>query len=452
MECRIVAQVGDIWVGGPSGRRRLSAKEHKETYTGVQISPYPLTKIKNNYYGIGDKNLDHKELGKQLNLFCFSDAVGKGLPLWLPNGAIIREELISYLKKIQLKMGYKGVVSPHIANKKLYQISGHYDKYKDHSFGEMCCDDESYLIKPMNCPHHCEMFKSQPRSYKELPLRYAEFGQVYRYEDSGALNGLLRVRSFCVDDSHMFCMPEQVKDEISNVIKLVLQVFGKFNFKEYKAQISLRDKSNKEKYIGSDEVWENAENALIEVAKANNLNIQIEEGEAAFYGPKIDFIVKDSLNREWQLGTVQLDYNLPEKFELEYIDSDGKLKRPVMIHRAPFGSLERFIAIILEQFQGKLPVWLMPEQVRVLPISDKFKGYAEDINSKLLDIDIRSSVDNRSESLSRKIKDSQLNYLPYIIIIGEQEVKSEILAIRGRNGMYKLCLDEFIKMIKNDNL
>lgn len=376
--------------------------------------------------------------------------MGKGLPLWLPNGAIIREELIAFLKKKQLKMGYKGVVSPHIGNKKLYQISGHYDKYKDHSFGEICCDDESYLLKPMNCPHHCEIYKSDPRSYRDLPLRFAEFGQVYRYEDSGAINGLLRSRSFCQDDAHLFCRPDQVKNEISEIIKLVLFVFNKFDFKDFKAQISLRDKLDLSKYIGSDEVWEIAESSLIEVTKENNLNIQIEYGEAAFYGPKIDFMVKDSLDREWQLGSIQLDYNLPEKFELEYVDSDGLMKRPVMIHRAPFGSLERFIAIILEQYQGKLPFWLSPEQIRILPISDKYKDFAEKVNQILLDKDIRSSVDNRNESLNKKIKDYQLNWVPFGIIIGEREVNSNILSIRSREGeKYDLDIDQFINLVSN---
>jgi len=379
-----------------------------------------------------------------LNLFHFSEEVGKGLPLWLPNGAIIREELISFLKKIQIRMGYKGVVTPHIGNVNLYKISGHYEKYKEHSFGEICCGEDAYLLKPMNCPHHCEIYKSQNRSYRDLPLRFAEFGQVYRYEDSGAINGLLRARTFCQDDAHLFCREDQVEEEISNILKLVLHVFDKFNFKEYRAQISLRDKNNKEKYIGSDAVWDSAESALIKVAKENNLNIQIEEGEAAFYGPKIDFMVKDSLGREWQLGTVQLDYNLPEKFQLEYIDSDNLPKRPVMIHRAPFGSVERFIAILLEQYQGKLPFWLSPEQVRILPISDKFNDYCDEINKFLLDVDIRSSIDKRSESLSKKIKDAQLNYLPFMIIIGQKEVDSKILSIRSLDGVnYQLDINSF---------
>lgn len=374
--------------------------------------------------------------------------MGKGLPLWLPNGAIIREELISYLKKIQLKMGYKGVVTPHIGNIKLFQISGHYSKYREHSFGDICCDDESYMLKPMNCPFHCEIYKSQPRSYKDLPLRFAEFGQVYRYEDSGAINGLLRARSFCQDDAHLFCRADQINQEISNIIKLVLLVFGEFNFKDFRAQISLRDKNNKDKYIGSDEAWEIAENALIEVAKQNNLNISIEEGEAAFYGPKIDFMVKDALDREWQLGTVQLDYNLPEKFELEYVNSDGLMSRPVMIHRAPFGSLERFIAILLEQSQGKLPIWLSPEQVRILPLSDKFNDYCNELNNKLLDRDIRSSVDDRRETLGKKIKEGQLKYVPYLIIVGQKEIESNMLSIRHENNSLNLSIEEFTLKFK----
>ena len=376
--------------------------------------------------------------------------MGKGLPLWLPKGAIIREELISYLKKIQLKLGYQGVVSPHIANVNLYKISGHYEKYKDHAFGEICCPNEdSYMLKPMNCPHHCQIYKSEPRSYRDLPLRFAEFGQVYRFEDSGAVNGLLRARSFCQDDAHLFCRPDQVQHEIDNIIKLVLYVFNEFGFKDYKAQISLRDKNNKSKYIGSDEIWELAESSLIEVANKNGLKIQIEEGEAAFYGPKIDFMVKDSLNREWQLGSIQLDYNLPDKFELEYVDSNGKLNRPVMIHRAPFGSLERFIAILLEQYQGKLPFWLSPEQVVILPISDKFNDYAEKVKMNLLDRDIRASVDNRSERLQRKIRDVKINLIPYMIIIGEKEVQSDILSIRSREDIEeKIKIEDFIKKVK----
>lgn len=331
-------------------------------------------------------------------------------------------------------MGYKGVVSPHIGNIKLFQTSGHYSKYREHSFGDICCGDESYMLKPMNCPFHCEIYKSQPRSYRDLPLRFAEFGQVYRFEDSGALNGLLRVRSFCQDDAHLFCRPDQINQEINNIIKLVLMVFGEFNFNEFKVQISLRDKNNKDKYIGSDEVWDIAEKSLIEVVKENNLNYSVEEGEAAFYGPKIDFMVKDSLGRDWQLGTVQLDYNLPEKFELDYIDSDNKGKRPVMIHRAPFGSIERFIAILLEVSQGKLPFWLSPEQVRILPISDSFNEYSESINNNLIDLGIRSMVDNRRETLSKKIKDAQNNFIPYMLIIGKKEIESGILSIRSRNG------------------
>lgn len=347
-------------------------------------------------------------------------------------------------------MGYKGVVTPHIGNIKLFQISGHYSKYREHSFGDICCGEhESYMLKPMNCPFHCEIYKSQPRSYKDLPLRFAEFGQVYRYEDSGAVNGLLRARSFCQDDAHLFCRQDQINQEINNIIKLVLLVFGEFNFKDFRAQVSLRDKSNKDKYIGSDEAWEIAENALIEVAKENNLSFSLEEGEAAFYGPKIDFMVKDALDREWQLGTVQLDYNLPEKFELEYINADGEVERPVMIHRAPFGSLERFIAIILEQSQGKLPIWLSPEQVRILPLSDKFVDFCNELNNYLLDKEIRSSIDNRRETLNKKIKDAQLNYVPYMVIIGQKEVESGILSIRDRDGInHNLNLENFLIKLK----
>lgn len=347
-------------------------------------------------------------------------------------------------------MGYQGVVSPHIANVNLYKISGHYEKYKDHSFGEICCPGEdSYMLKPMNCPHHCQIYKSEPRSYKDLPLRFAEFGQVYRYEDSGAINGLLRARGFCQDDAHLFCRPDQVQDEINKIIKLVLHVFNEFGFDKYKAQISLRDDSNKSKYIGSDDVWEQAESSLLNVAVQNGLNIQIEKGEAAFYGPKIDFMVNDSLGREWQLGSIQLDYNLPEKFELNYINSNGELSRPVMIHRAPFGSLERFIAILLEHYQGKLPFWLSPEQVVILPISEKFNDFSEEIKEKLLDMEIRAHVDSRSERIQRKVRDAQISHIPYMIIIGKEEVESDILSIRSREGeRYKIKMNDFLKKLK----
>ncbi len=392
--------------------------------------------------------LDHKEIGKQLDIFCFSENVGKGLPMWLNNGVIIRDELISYLKKIQLRMGYQSVISPHIGNKKLYEISGHYEKYKDHSFGEISCPDgESYMLKPMNCPHHCQIYKNEPRSYRDLPLRLSEFGQVYRYEDSGSINGLLRARGFCQDDAHLFCMEDQVESEISKIIQLVIQVFNKFNFKNYKAQISLRDNSSK--YIGSDDNWNKSEKSLIDACIKNKLEYNIEKGEAAFYGPKIDFMVNDSLGREWQLGSIQLDYNLPERFDLLYVGSDSKMYRPVMIHRAPFGSLERFIAILLEESQGNLPFWISPIQVSILSVSEKSKNYASSIHDIMLDSDIRAKLDNRNERLDRKILDSKLYKVPYIVVIGKEEESNGYLSIRDReDNIYKMNINNFLEFIK----
>src|ERR1035437_1515725 len=378
------------------------------------------------------KKRDHRKLGKELELFMFSEKVGAGLPMWLPKGTMLRERLENFLKKAQIKSGYMPVVTPHIGNKQLYVTSGHYEKYGADSFQSIKTpqEGEEFFLKPMNCPHHCEIYKSKPRSYKDLPVRLAEFGTVYRYEQSGDLSGLTRVRGFTQDDAHLFCRPDQVKEEFIKVIDLVLYVFRALDFTDYDAQISLRDPENKSKYIGSDENWEKAENAIIEAAKERNLNTVVELGEAAFYGPKLDFMVKDALGRKWQLGTIQVDYNLPERFELEYVDSDNTRKRPVMIHRAPFGSMERFIAVLIENCADNFPLWLAPLQVKVLPISDKYSEYAHKIASMLKDADIRAEVDDRNEKIGRKIRDTELMKTPYMLVVGEKEMNENTVSVR----------------------
>lgn len=378
------------------------------------------------------KKRDHRKLGKELELFTFSEKVGMGLPLWLPKGAMLRERLENFMRKAQVRAGYEQVITPHIGSKQLYVTSGHWDKYGQDSFRPIYTphEGEEYLLKPMNCPHHCEIYKSKPRSYKDLPVRLAEFGTVYRYEQHGELHGLTRVRGFTQDDAHLFCRPDQVKDEFKKVIDLVLYVFNALGFSEYTAQISLRDPENKTKYIGTDEAWEKAEQAIIEAAAEKGLNTVTELGEAAFYGPKLDFMVRDALGRKWQLGTIQVDYNLPERFELEYTGSDNQKYRPVMIHRAPFGSMERFVAVLLEHCGGKFPLWLSPEQVVVLPISEKFKDYAENVSQLLNYHDIRSFVDNRDEKIGRKIRDAEIQKTPYMLIIGEKEVTDSVVSVR----------------------
>jgi len=400
------------------------------------------------------KKRDHRKLGKELELFAFSDKVGQGLPLWLPKGAVMRQKLIDFLQKAQLKAGYEPVVTPHIANKKLYITSGHYDKYGADSFQpiETPVEDEEFMLKPMNCPHHCEIYKTKPRSYKDLPIRYAEFGTVYRYEQSGELHGLTRVRGFTQDDAHLFCRPEQVKDEFKKVIDLVLYVFGSLGFDEYTAQVSLRDKEDREKYIGTDENWELAEAAILEAAEEKGLKTIIEYGEAAFYGPKLDFMVKDALGRKWQLGTIQVDYNLPERFELEYTGSDNQKHRPVMIHRAPFGSLERFIAVLLEHSGGDLPLWLAPEQFIVLPVSEKYEEYAQNLLDSLNNSDICGLIDSRDEKMGRKIRDAELKKFPYMLIVGEQEVESGTLSVRKRGGedLGSLSIESFRKILNKE--
>jgi len=380
------------------------------------------------------KRRDHRKLGKELELFTFSQRVGQGLPLWLPKGAALRERLENFLKKAQRKSGYEQVITPHIGSKELYVTSGHYEKYGADSFQPIKTPDanEEFLLKPMNCPHHCEIFKSRPRSYKDLPARFAEFGTVYRYEQSGELHGLTRVRGFTQDDAHIFCMQDQVKDEFKKVIDLVLYIFKTLHFENFKAQISLRDPNNPSKYIGSDENWEKAENAIIEAAAEKGLPTFVEYGEAAFYGPKLDFMVQDALGREWQLGTIQVDYNLPERFELEYTGSDNQKHRPVMIHRAPFGSMERFVAVLLEHCAGDFPLWLATDQVAILPISDKFNEYAEKVSDLLNNSDIRGFVDDRNEKIGKKIREAELKKIPFMLIVGEKEAENGEVSVRQR--------------------
>ena len=400
------------------------------------------------------KKRDHRKLGKELELFTFSQRVGQGLPLWLPKGAALRERLENFLKRAQKKAGYDGVITPHIGNKELYVCSGHYAKYGKDSFQPINTPEEGeeYLLKPMNCPHHCELYKATPKSYKELPVRYAEFGTVYRYEQSGELHGLTRVRGFTQDDAHIFCTPDQLKDEFKNVIDLVLYIFKTLDFTDYVAQVSLRDPEKPEKYIGSDENWVKAESAIIEAADEKGLNTVVEYGEAAFYGPKLDFMVKDALGRSWQLGTIQVDYNLPERFELEYKGSDNENHRPVMIHRAPFGSMERFVAVLLEHCGGNFPLWLTPEQVKILPVSDKYNDYAQEIAQFLEISDIRALVDDRNEKIGRKIRDAEVTKIPYMLIVGEKEATSGELSVRrhGQGDLGTMTREQFVKSIEEE--
>lgn len=399
------------------------------------------------------KRRDHRKLGKELELFTFSQRVGQGLPLWLPKGAALRERLENFLKKAQRKSGYEQVITPHIGSKELYVTSGHYEKYGADSFQPIRTPDvnEEFLLKPMNCPHHCEIFKSKPRSYKDLPARFAEFGTVYRYEQSGELHGLTRVRGFTQDDAHIFCTQDQVKEEFKKVIDLVLYIFKTLHFDNYKAQISLRDPGNPAKYIGSDENWEKAEGAIIEAAEEKGLPTVVEYGEAAFYGPKLDFMVQDALGREWQLGTIQVDYNLPERFELEYTGSDNQKHRPVMIHRAPFGSMERFVAVLLEHCAGDFPLWLTTEQVAILPISDKYNEYAEKVLDLLNNSDIRAFVDDRNEKIGKKIRDNELKKIPFMLIVGEKEAENEEVAVRQRSkgDLGSMSTEAFTKIVED---
>jgi threonyl-tRNA synthetase len=397
------------------------------------------------------KRRDHRKLGKELELFTFSQKVGSGLPLWLPKGAALRERLENFLKRAQRKAGYEQVITPHIGNKDLYVTSGHYEKYGADSFQPIKTPDpnEEFLLKPMNCPHHCEIFKSRPRSYKDLPARFAEFGTVYRYEQSGELHGLTRVRGFTQDDAHIFCMQDQVKDEFKKVIDLVLYIFKTLDFQNFKAQISLRDPENPTKYIGSDENWAKAESAIIEAAAEKNLPTVVELGEAAFYGPKLDFMVQDALGREWQLGTIQVDYNLPERFELEYTGADNQKHRPVMIHRAPFGSMERFVAVLLEHCAGDFPLWLTTEQVAILPISDKYNDYAKDVLELLNNSDIRGFVDDRNEKIGKKIREAELKKIPFMLVVGEKEAEEKQVSVRqrGEGDKGSMAVDAFATLV-----
>ena len=431
------------------------ADQNKKQLTRVYGISFPKQKELNEYLNLIEeaKKRDHRKLGKQLELFTFSNKVGLGLPLWLPKGTELRERLESFLKKAQKKAGYKQVISPHIGNKDLYETSGHYQKYGESSFKPIStpADGEEFLLKPMNCPHHCEMYNSKQWSYKELPVRYAEFGTVYRYEQSGELHGLTRVRGFTQDDAHIFCTEEQLNSEFKNVIDLVLYVFSSLGFKDFTTQISLRDTNNSEKYIGSDEVWETAENAIINATKEKDLKYKVVYGEAAFYGPKLDFMVKDALGREWQLGTIQVDYNLPERFKLSYIDNKNNIKRPVMIHRAPFGSMERFIAILIEHTAGNFPLWLTSNQLTLISVGEKHKKYTEKVLKLLENDEIRALADTRNETVGKKIREAELNKIPFMIIIGDNEIKNNMFAVRGHGGKDygEKSIKELIKFIND---
>ena len=415
------------------------ANQDNKQLTRIYGISFPKQKELNEYLNLIEeaKKRDHRKIGKQLGLFTFSDKVGLGLPMWLPKGAELRERLENFLKKAQKIAGYQQVISPHIGNKELYEISGHYSKYGESSFKPISTpsDGEEFLLKPMNCPHHCEIYKSKKWSYKDLPVRYAEFGTVYRYEQSGELHGLTRVRGFTQDDAHIFCTQEQLNNEFKGVIDLVLHVFTSVGFKNFTTQVSLRDKKNTEKYIGDEETWENAEKAIINAAKEKNLDFTIVEGEAAFYGPKLDFMVKDAIGREWQLGTIQVDYNLPERFDLNYTDNNNKNKRPVMIHRAPFGSLERFIAILIEHTSGNFPLWLTTNHVLIIPVGDKHKKQCEKVFKLLENNEIRALIDDRNETVGKKIRDGEINKIPFMIIVGDQEVENLSYPIRGHGGV-----------------
>ncbi len=441
---KLTAIAGAYWKGDQS----------RQQLTRIYGVTFPKKSMLDEYLVMLEeaKKRDHRKLGKEMQLFTFSGRVGLGLPLWLPRGAQMRNTLESFLRRKQQELGYLPVVTPHIGSKDLYVTSGHYAKYGKDSFQPIKTpqEGEEYMLKPMNCPHHCEIFRSEPRSYRDLPLRFAEFGTVYRYEQSGELHGLTRVRGFTQDDAHLFCRPDQLQEEFEKVIDLILYVFRTLKMTDYMAQISLRDPANKEKYIGSDENWDKAEKAIIEAAERKGLKTVVELGEAAFYGPKLDFMVKDAIGRKWQLGTIQVDYNLPERFQLEYIDADDSRKRPVMIHRAPFGSLESFTAVVLEHTAGHLPVWLAPDQVKVLPISEKFTDYAEKVCSLLKNSEIRASVDARNERLGKRIRDISLLRVPILVIVGEKEATEGSVSVR-REGVDQgsMSIQQFIDYIKS---
>ena len=443
---KLTAIAGAYWRGD----------QERQMLTRVYGVSFPKKSLLDEYLQMIEeaKKRDHRKIGKEMELFTFSQRVGQGLPLWLPKGAALRERLENFLKKLQKSYGYLPVVTPHIGNKDLYVTSGHYAKYGKDSFQPIHTpqEGEEYLLKPMNCPHHCEIYRAKPRSYKDLPLRLAEFGTVYRYEQSGELHGLTRVRSFTQDDAHLFVRPDQIKEEFCKVIDIILYVFKTLDFKDYVAQVSLRDPNNKSKYIGSDENWAKAEAAIIEAAEEKGLNTVVEYGEAAFYGPKLDFMVKDAIGRKWQLGTIQVDYNLPERFELEYIGSDNQKHRPIMIHRAPFGSLERFVAVLLEHTGGKLPLWLTPDQVNIVPVSEKYEEYAKKVCSLLNNSDIRAAVDDRNETLGKRIRESELKRIPFLVIVGEKEMNENTVSVRRQGGIDAgtMPVDEFVALVSNE--
>ena len=443
---KILSVAGAYWRGN----------ENNPQLTRVYGISFPKQKDLTEYLTLLEeaKKRDHRKLGKELELFTFSNKVGQGLPLWLPKGAALRERLEAFLRKAQKQAGYEQVVTPHIGHKNLYVTSGHWEKYGKDSFQPIATpnEGEEYLLKPMNCPHHCEIYNSHPWSYKDLPKRFAEFGTVYRYEQSGELHGLTRVRCFTQDDAHIFCTPEQLDAEFKHVIDLVLYVFGSLGFDNFTAQVSLRDPENLSKYIGSDENWAKAENAIINAAKEKNLTYVIETGEAAFYGPKLDFMVKDAIGRSWQLGTIQVDYNLPERFDLWYKGADNELHRPVMIHRAPFGSMERFVAILLEHTAGNLPLWLVPEQVNILSLSEKYEGYAQKVAQLLQEVDLRPHVDNRNETIGKKIREAETLKYPYMLIVGEEEEKNGTLSVRRHGGedLGTMKIADFITLIQEE--
>ena len=444
--CKVMSIAGAYWKGD----------ESQKQLTRVYGITFPKKQELKEYLELLEqaKARDHRKLGKEMDLFHFSEKVGQGLPLWLPKGADLRMRLEAFLKEAQRKAGYEGVITPHIGNKELYITSGHYAKYGEDSFQPINtpAEGEEYLLKPMNCPHHCEIFKSRPRSYRDLPVRFAEFGTVYRYEQSGELHGLTRVRGFTQDDAHIFCTVDQVKEEVGKVIDLVLYIFRTLQFDDFIAQVSLRDPENPGKYIGEDANWEKAEKAIQEVANEKGLTTVVELGEAAFYGPKLDFMVRDAIGRKWQLGTVQIDYNLPERFELEYVGADNAKHRPVMIHRAPFGSMERFVAILIEHCAGKFPLWLTPEQVKILPISDRFNEYAERVSKVLENHDIRALVDDRSEKVGKKIRDAELEKIPYMLILGESEANEGTVSVRrqGEGDLGGMSVEAFADHIKSE--
>lgn len=443
---KILSVAGAYWRGD----------EKRKQLTRLYGITFPKKKMLDEYLTLLEeaKKRDHRKIGKEMELFMFTEMVGKGLPIWLPKGTALRLRLEDFLKKIQKRFGYQQVMTPHIGNKQLYVTSGHWDHYGKDSFQPITTPEEGeiYLLKPMNCPHHCMIYKNAPRSYKDLPLRLAEFGTVYRYEQSGELHGLTRVRSFTQDDAHIFCRPDQVKEEFIKVMDIIQIIFKSLNFDKVEAQISLRDPNNHEKYVGSDEVWEKAERAIVEACQEKHLDAKVEYGEAAFYGPKLDFMVRDAIGRRWQLGTIQVDYNLPERFQLEYMGTDNQKHRPVMIHRAPFGSMERFVAVLIEHTGGKFPLWLTPDQVAILPISEKFNDYAQELQKILEEKDVRAVVDDRNEKIGRKIRDTELKRIPYMLIIGEKEIGTNTVSVRkqGEGDKGTMSISDFASYINKE--